>query len=155
MSGPEETGKERPVEREAARKAAGGRTPGWKSLGNLSHGTEVLLTKAAVDPQFRQLLLEIRTHAAKAIGLQLSPSEVTLLETIPQAQLEIIISQIRVDPKLRPVFMGKATAAMLAALGAELDDPTEFLTLGIGPDVPPRRQAPPMPAPDADAPEKP
>jgi hypothetical protein len=122
MSGPEQKGSGRRVEQQAVRTTiVGGRPPGaGKPLGGVPRGVEVLIKKAAVDPQFRQLLLEQRAEAAKTIGLELRPSEIAMLAGIPQAQLEAIISRTKVDAKLRPILMGAAAAVMLVALGAEL-----------------------------------
>ena len=61
-------------EREAVRTTiVGGRPPGsGKSVGMIPRGVEVLLKKAAVDPLFRDLLLERRAGAAGEIGLGLT-----------------------------------------------------------------------------------
>ena len=122
MGDPELKGNERKAEQEAVRTTiVGGRPPGaGKPMGNVPRGIEVLIKKAAVDSQFRRLLLEKRSEAAATIGLELRPSEVAMLSGIPQAQLETIIGQTRVDAKLRPILMGAAAAVMLVALGADL-----------------------------------
>jgi hypothetical protein len=122
MSDPEQKGNGRRAEQETVRTTiVGGRPPGaGKPLGNVPRGIEVLIKKAAVDPQFRPLLLEKRAKAAKTIGLELRPSEIAMLAGIPQAQLEAIISRTRVDAKLRPILMGAAAAVMLVALGTDL-----------------------------------
>ena len=122
MSAPDQKGGGRRIEQESVRTTiVGGRPPGaGKPLGGVPRGVEVLIKKAAVDPQFRQLLVEQRAEAAKTIGLELRPSEIAMLAGIPQAQLESVISQTRVDAKLRPILMGAAAAVMLVALGADL-----------------------------------
>jgi hypothetical protein len=81
-------------------------------------GLEVLLKKASVDAEFRALLLESRSRACAAIGLELDPAEATMLDTMPAAQLDMIIQRTRVRPEDRRVFLGKAASVMLAALGA-------------------------------------
>jgi hypothetical protein len=138
MSDPEQKGSGRRAEQDAVRTTiVGGRPPGaGKPVGDVPRGIEVLVKKAAVDPQFRQLLLEKRAEAAKTIGLELRPSEIAMLAGIPQAQLEAIISQTRVDAKLRPILMGAAAAVMLVALGADLTgcDP---VSLGVRPGIRP------------------
>jgi hypothetical protein len=109
----------RPVEQAAVRTTiVGGRPPGsGKPVGNIPRGIEVLLKKAAVDPEFRELLLTKRSVAADAIGLRLDPIEATMLNMAPAEQLALVIGQTRVDPAVKPVLLGKVAAAMLLALG--------------------------------------
>jgi hypothetical protein len=80
-------------------------------------GIEVLVKKAAVDSAFRTLLLNDRLAAAELIGLDLSESEVAVLVAIDVEQLEAIIERTAVPDRHRAVFLGKAAAAMLLALG--------------------------------------
>jgi hypothetical protein len=93
-------------------------TDGGKPLGPIPRGIEVLVKKAAVDAEFKRLLLEKRAEAAKEIGLTLEPAEAQMLAAAPREQLEAIIARTTVAPSLRPVFLGGAAAVMLAALGA-------------------------------------
>ncbi len=81
-------------------------------------GIEVLVLKAAVDPDFKQILLQQRAAAAEAIGLELTAAEATMLAAVPAAQLEAIIARASVPQEHRRAFLGQAAAAMLAALGA-------------------------------------
>ncbi len=101
----------------------------------IPRGIEVLLKKAAIDPEFRRILLEKRGDAAGEIGLELEPAEKAMLTGIPQDQLEAIISRTTVEPEQRRAFLGKAAVVMLGALGigtrgCEEEWPT---TLGIQP----------------------
>lgn len=80
-------------------------------------GVEVLLKKASIDPEFRQILLEKRANAAGEIGLELEPAEKAMLTGIPQDQLEAIISRTTVEPEHRRAFLGRVAAVMLGALG--------------------------------------
>jgi len=135
---------DRPKEQEAVRTTiVGGRPPGsGKPLGPIPRGVEVLLKKAAVDPDFRRTLLARRADAADEIGLALDPAEAAMLRAAPAAQLEAIIDRTSVEPSLRSAFLGRAAAVMLVALGAgtagcEPDAPPP--TKGIGPDLPPVR----------------
>ena len=80
------------------------------------HGIEVLLKKAAVDPAFRQLLLEKRAEAAREIGLELSEAETDILAGFPREQLEKIIENTRVEPVHRAVFLGRVGRIMLATV---------------------------------------
>ena len=61
---------ERPSEQEAVRTTiVGGRPPGsGKTLGPIPRGIEVLVKKAAVDPSFKQTLMEKRAKAASGAG---------------------------------------------------------------------------------------
>ncbi len=83
----------------------------------IPRGIEVLVKKASVDAAFRDTLLTKRAVAAAQIGLELNPAETAMLTAIPESQLIGIIQNTRVSPKARPVFMGYAAAAMLAAVG--------------------------------------
>jgi hypothetical protein len=83
----------------------------------IPRGVEVLLKKASIDPDFRQLLLEKRADAAGEIGLELNPAEKAMLTGIPQDQLETIISRTTIEPEQRRAFLGKAAVVMLGVLG--------------------------------------
>ena len=91
--------------------------PQERDAGQTPRGIEVLVRKAAVDAEFRTLLLDRRSEAAGAIGLRLSPAEAAMLNGIPAAQLEAVIAGTKVSPENRRTFLGRAAAAMLAALG--------------------------------------
>ena len=86
----------------------------------IPRGIEVLVKKASVDKEFMAVLLERRAEAAGEIGLELTDTEKAMLESIPAAQLEAIISRTKVEPQNRRVFLGKVAAAMLAAVGASV-----------------------------------
>lgn len=132
----------------------GGRPPGsGKPLGAIPRGVEVLIKKAAVDPEFRRTLLALRGAAAEEIGLSLTPTEAALLRVAPAQQLEAIIDRTRVAPEIRPAFLGKAAAFMLAALGAASGGAAQVVVAkGVRPvDRPPATQ--PAPA-DANAPQE-
>jgi len=85
---------------------------------SVPRGIEVLIKKAAVDSEFRAVLLAEREAAASRIGLKLTPAEATLLHAIPRVQLDVTISRTRVAPRTRNAFLGYTAAVMLAALGA-------------------------------------
>jgi hypothetical protein len=130
----------------------GGRPPGsGKPVGDVPRGIEVLVKKASVDPAFNELLLRKRSEAAKEIGLELEPSEIAMINTVPEPQLESIISKTIVFPKQRNAFLGKVAALMIVAPGAstfgcgseEESDPVRRHgppTEGIQPDRPPREE---------------
>jgi len=104
-------------------------------MNSIPRGIEVLVKKASVDPDFRDLLLERRSRAADAIGLTLAPAESQMLDAVPAAQLEVIIARTTVPPSRRQAFLGTAAAIMLAALGAAGCDELVPVT-GIAPDRP-------------------
>ena len=83
----------------------------------IPRGLEVLLKKAAVDPQFKERLLAGATAAAAEIGLELDDVERLMLKSVPAKQLETIIAQTRVPEEHRRTFLGHAASAMLAVLG--------------------------------------
>lgn len=107
------------VEREAViTTIVGGRPPGCgRDLGQFPREIEVLIKKAAVDGEFRAVLLERRAEAAGAIGLELNAVETAMLAAIPREQLEQTIARTEVPEPSRRAFLGMAGAAMLAALG--------------------------------------
>jgi hypothetical protein len=132
----------RPGEPEAVRTTiVGGRPPGGgKGVSDVPRGVEVLVKKAAVDPTFKKILLEKRAAAAETIALKLEPAEAAMLDAAPLPQLEAIVANTKVSPKLRPAFLGYAAGVMLAALAAATsacDGPFDA-TLGSRPDPPPK-----------------
>jgi hypothetical protein len=99
----------------------GGRPPGsGRSNVPVPRGIEVMVKKAAVDAEFRELLLSQRGKAAASIELELDPAESAMLSAIPREQLARIVDQTEVATELRPAFAGRVGAVMLAALGAGL-----------------------------------
>ena len=132
---------DRPREQDAVRTTiVGGRPPGsGQSVGNIPRGIEVLVKKAAVDAEFKTLLLERRAASADEIGLRLEPAEALMLSAATREQLEAIIAQVSVPEEHRRVFLGKAAVVMLAIMGiasAGCDRPP---VKGIQPDLPPER----------------
>ena len=104
-------------------------------------GVEVLVKKASVDPEFRQLLLEKRGEAAKEIELELTEAERNTLSSIPAEQLEKIIDNTKVKPEHRNIFRGKAVKLMLGAAAGlavvslySILSPTQIAWAGISPD---------------------
>jgi hypothetical protein len=83
----------------------------------IPRGIDVLVKKASIDPEFKAALLAKRADAAKDIGLELSDAERMLLASAPREHLDAIIRSTTVSPAHRAVFLGKAAALMLAALG--------------------------------------
>ena len=116
----------------------GGRPPEAGALsGSIPRTIEVLLQKAAVDPEFKQRLLEKRGAAAEELGVVLDPAEKALLTAIPLNQLESVIAHTKVPERTRKLLL--AGVATLAALGVY----TVCLpTLGNTPDMPPHRPTP-------------
>ncbi len=113
-----------------------------RQLSGIPRGIEVLVKKASVDPEFRELLLEHRTRAAEEIGLGLSPAERTMLDAVPKSQIERIIENTSVPDEHRRVFLGKIGTAMVGLLGIGLVS----CSTGIRPDLPvPHGTRPEMP----------
>jgi hypothetical protein len=152
----------------------GGRPPGsGRNMGTIPRGIEVLVKKAAVDLEFRELLFDQRGGAAAAIELELDPAENAMLNAIPREQLAQIVRQTTVPPEQRRVFLGKIAVAMLAVLGVGIagcgsKSEPELSTLGIQPDRPKRKVIhpdrptnapppvqPPLPAPAGVRPDLP
>jgi hypothetical protein len=119
---------------------------------------EVLIKKAAVDPAFKKALLAKRAGAAEDIALTLTAAEAAVLEAVPEDQLKAIVGRTKVSPGLRPVFLGYAAAAMLAALAtratpAEAGD-APVKSYGAQPGVPPETYSYTMDSPEGlDVPE--
>jgi len=132
-------------EQEAVRTTiVGSRPPGCgRGVGTIPRGVEVLLKKAAVDTEFRELLFAERGNAAAAIGLELDAAESALLQGIPREQLEAIVGRTLVPVEQRRVFLGRMAAPMLALLAVAVtgcrEDPGA--TLGSRPARPPRAES--------------
>ena len=121
----------------------GGRPPGsGRNTGTIPRGIEVLIKKAAVDPEFRELLFEQRGAAATAIELELDPAENAMLSAIPREQLAQIVSQTTVPLEQRRVFLGRLAVAMLAVLSVGIagcgSKSETGGTFGTQPDRPPK-----------------
>lgn len=114
-----ESGHDRPAEMPAVKTTiVGGRPPGCgSSIGPIPRGIEILIKKAAVDPEFRTVLLEQRSAAARELELTLEPAEAAMLDSVPAAQLEAIIAGTKVPEETRRMLLGKVTIAALVALG--------------------------------------
>jgi hypothetical protein len=108
--------------------------------GKIPRGMEVLIKKASVDAEFKDMLLKERAESARRIGLELKPVETAILDGIPADQLDAIIGSTKVESKQIPAFMGYAAVAMLAALGLTgtayaMEEDFEYETTGIDPDL--------------------
>ena len=120
-------------EKEAVRTTiVGGRPPGCgRSNVPVPKGIEVLVKKAAVDPEFRELLFAQRGAAAASIELELDPAEHAMLNAIPREQLAQIVSQTMVPVEQRRVFLGRLAVAMLAVIGGGLASCERAQSAGI------------------------
>ena len=127
------------IEQESVRTTiVGGRPPGsGQPLGQVPRGLEILLKKAAVDSEFRNLLLDNPIQAAESIELTLEPVELTMLQTFPKEHLSAIIDRTEVPTIQRRTFLGNSAIAMLllltggVAIGTGCKPPQ---TKGIRPD---------------------
>ena len=133
--------RDQPPEPEVVRTTIVGARPpsAGRSPTDVPRGIEVLVRKAAVDPEFKKLLLEKRAESAATIGLPLDPAEAMMLDAVPAEQLEAIIAGTKVPPEHRRAFLGKVAAVMLAALGIAAG-PACTPTTGTAPDRPPDSQ---------------
>ena len=131
------------IEQESVRTTiVGGRPPGsGQPIGAIPRGIEVLVKKAAVDEEFRNLLLDDPNQAAMSIELELEPVESAMLKTFPKEQLATIIDKTEVPLTHRRAFLGQSAAAMLALFGGITF--TVGCPLGIRPDD--RRMREPFP----------
>jgi hypothetical protein len=87
-------------------------------------GLERLLYAAAVDAEFREVLLRERETAARARGFSLRDSESAMLRTVPEAQLRAAIDSVDTTTEnlerrtfLRAVAASAVTLAAGGALG--------------------------------------
>ncbi len=90
--------------------------PSQRDLSSIPRGIEVLVKKASVDPEFRQLLLDRRAEAAREIDLELTEAEQNMLSNIPAEQLEKIIGNAKVKPEHLKIFLGRAAMLMLGVV---------------------------------------
>ena len=82
----------------------------------LPRGIEVLIKKASVDAEFRELLLADPIKAAVSIELELQPVEQAMLQALPREQLTAVIDRIEIPQIQRRTFLGKSAIAMLLML---------------------------------------
>lgn len=115
----------------------GGRPPGsGKDVGSVPRGLEILIKKASIDPDFKEVLLTERSKAASRIDLTLEETEIAMINAVPGAHLEGVISATKVSPNFKQAFMGCTAAVMLAALTATANAADDYrgVTKGISPD---------------------
>jgi hypothetical protein len=87
-------------------------------IGVVPIGLEKVLYRAAIDGGFRHELLTDRLHAVQRVGNDLSPTEQSILQSIPEATLSAMISGLRPQQKFTRKFMkAVATAVLLTAAG--------------------------------------
>lgn len=75
-------------------------------------GFEMLLYRAAEQPEFKERLLADRTAAVREAAIRLRPSEQTLLETVSDEALETMIGHIAPHNPRRRRLMGNVAAAV-------------------------------------------
>jgi len=125
----------------------GGQPPPRKraTLAGVPVGIERVLFLAAVEPTFRQALLEgDREAAVAARGLEMKPSELAMLRAIPATQLAANIDGIDTseDNVERRTFMRAVAAGAMAVASAEAFSGCDTASDGNRPDTGP----PPMDA---------
>ncbi len=129
----DEPRKDRPEEMPAVRTTiVGGRPPGaGTQIGAIPHNLEILIQKAAVDPEFKARLLEKRSAAAAELEMTLGPAEVAMLDAVPAEQLEAIIAGTKVPEATRRALLGKVA---VAGLGLFVVASVALPSLGSRPD---------------------
>ena len=95
---------------------------------SFSHNIELLLKHAAVDPKFRELMLEDPSAVVFYLNLKLTPVEWSMLNNMPKDQLAAIIDQIEV-PEDDPIHAERK-------FGDPSDDGDTFVSFGNRPDMP-------------------
>jgi hypothetical protein len=138
----------------------GGRPPEARaSKRPVPTGIEHVLRLASVDDAFRAQLVERRAAAAAAAGVELTPSERAILESVPKDQLLAMAASVPPPDPWRRDFLRQAAASAVVLLGgaalADCGTPACTPTRGISPDVPPPRPAEPYPPPQGIAPDVP
>ena len=111
---------------------------------------EMILRLAAKDRTFRKELLEERTAAVKAIGVELDDSERAVLESCDRETLQATIEHAEKSPSA-PVRLASDRGGLTLGIqpdpvppptrGISTDLPDELIlkpATGIRPDVPPR-----------------
>jgi len=93
----------------------------------LPRGIEVLLKKASVDAEFRELLLADPNQAAASIELELQPVESAMLQTLPKEQLATVVDRTEVPLSHRRAFLGTVAATMLAFITGSGQSPPHLL----------------------------
>jgi hypothetical protein len=115
----------------------GGRPPvSGRLVRNIPRGLEVLVKKAAIDQEFRELLVQNRSQAANRIGLVLDATEAAVIDSLPEPNLISMIEHAEVPASQRGVFLGWVAALMLAAIGGLEASTGEIVVTGILPDRP-------------------
>jgi hypothetical protein len=80
-------------------------------------GLQRLLCLAAVDVEFRQKLVELRSAVASAAEVPLTASERSILDTVPASHLEAMIGGLPPPPGDRREFLRSAAASAVVLLG--------------------------------------
>jgi len=121
------------------RTIVGGRPRGKDKPGTeIPRGVETLLKMAAIDPDFRRRLIQLRGTASKELGFKLTSSEAMILKSAPEDQLQAMIDAMPVSDDERSDLLSLAPQTGLPS------DPSLLTTLGIRPEP---TEKPPRPPP--------
>lgn len=102
------------------RTIVGGRSDRHRSARSFPRGIEILLKKAKADPKFRLTFLSEPLMAAQELGLDLTPTETSILRNMPRSGLEDAVSHTKVATVQLPLLRTAATAAALFSAGSLL-----------------------------------
>ena len=110
-------------EREAQKPTiVGGRPPGNGDEGRtIPCGIELMLKKAAVDPEFMERVLDDAEEAASSISLALRPSESEILRSMSREQLETVINKTRVGAEVAKMLRVENDASVMLEKFEEAD----------------------------------
>jgi hypothetical protein len=111
---------------------------GERQPGEVAVGLEKILYLAAVEPGFREALLADRERAVAERGLELGPSERSMLQLATREQLAASIDALDTSEAslARRGFMRAVAGAVTLAAGSVLTGCGEESTRGIQPDLP-------------------
>ncbi len=145
--------------------AAKGPTMG---IGRIPQNLEAILKNAAINPDFRERLVDERSALIDEMKLPLDPEERALLDAVEEKQLQTIIQSLKVPEEQRSVLLAVGVAAgagaailallaLLTASGSSIRSQFGTITgtLGIRPDGtriepgPARPPTVPVSAPDS------
>ena len=106
----------------------GGRPPGSVVEGfTIPRGIELMLKKAAADPEFMKRILDNGEEAASSISLALRPSESEMLRSMSREQLETVINKTSVGTEVAKMLRAENDASVMLE---RFEEATPYVTCG-------------------------